>query len=347
MLIHGSAEAQRRLLVAIGIVVALCAAIAMTLVVINPFNSRPPGTISVTIDSPYVGQGVAAGTAVVLHGVRVGEVTTVSNSGPANVRIEIDLDEAAAAGLTDALTVDFRPVNYFGVTGVNLVEGHSTQPLSDGAVIGVAPRGNFTLQALLSQLGEVSTGALTPQLIAVIEKTTRYADALDPFIETVMMVAHAVARIQTVSTARLLANTAGLSVAFPSAADALIGAVDNMLHNDENFNRVWSADRTEDEWQNVDIPTLEIASEGVLNDIGKLESKHLGDLVPVTDTVKALTDVMPPLLRPEGFAESLVELRTRFERLYAGTPEQRALQVRIVLDAVPGVAAPLALMGGP
>jgi len=43
----------------------------------------------------------------------------------------------------------------------------------------------------------------------------------------------------------------------------------------------------------------------------------------------------------------LVELRTRFEKLYSGTPEQRALRVRIVLDDLPGVAAPLGVMGAP
>jgi hypothetical protein len=41
----------------------------------------------------------------------------------------------------------------------------------------------------------------------------------------------------------------------------------------------------------------------------------------------------------------LAELRSRFEKMYAGTPEQRALRVRIVLDSLPGVAAPLGAMG--
>jgi len=42
----------------------------------------------------------------------------------------------------------------------------------------------------------------------------------------------------------------------------------------------------------------------------------------------------------------VAELRTRFEKMYQGTPEQRALQVRIVLDSLPGVAAPIAAVGG-
>jgi hypothetical protein len=88
-----------------------------------------------------------------------------------------------------------------------------------------------------------------------------------------------------------------------------------------------------------------VGSVGVFADVGKLESKHVGDLLPVTDTVKALTDVVPPLIRPAGFAHLLAELRSRFEKMYAGTPEQRALRVRIVLDSLPGVAAPLGAMG--
>ncbi len=47
-----------------------------------------------------------------------------------------------------------------------------------------------------------------------------------------------------------------------------------------------------------------------------------------------------------GLNDTLVELRTRFERLYAGSPEQRALQVHIVLDQIPGVQAPVSALGG-
>jgi hypothetical protein len=64
------------------------------------------------------------------------------------------------------------------------------------------------------------------------------------------------------------------------------------------------------------------------------------------DSVRALTDVVPPLMRPQGMSEMLVELRSRLEKMYGGTPEQRALQVRIVLDSLPGVAAPLGAVGG-
>lgn len=325
----------------------LCAAVAALLVMAYPSTRRPAGVISVTIDTPYVGQGVAAGTAVVMHGVAVGAVTAITSLPGGGVRLTADLDEAPATGLTDTMRLDFRPVNYFGVTGVNLIEGPGGQALRDGTQISTVPNGNFTLQALLSRLGEVSTGVLTPQLIQVVDRATRYTDALDPLIETALIAADAVAQVQTVSTERLLANATGLSVVFPSAVDALMGAGSNLIHDDANFQRRIHSDYSQEEWEQLFIPTLELASGGLFADLGRLESSHLGQLLPVTDMVKALTDVVPPLIRPEGFAQMLAELRSRFERMYGGTPEQRALQVRIVLDSLPGVAAPLGAMGGP
>jgi hypothetical protein len=347
VVIHGSAEHERRTLTLAGVAVMVCAAAAGLLILTNPFGGRPADTISVTIDAPYAGQGVARGTAVVMHGVAVGEVTAITSRPGGGVRLDADLRRTPTAGLTDTLRVDFRPINYFGVTGVNLMAGAGGQVLRDGMRITAVPAGNFTLQALLSRLGEVSTGVLTPQLIEVVDRATRYTDALNPLIETALIAANTVAQSQTVSTERLLANATGLSVVFPSAVDALMGAGHNLIHDDANIQGRIHSDYTEEEWQHLFIPTLELASGGLFADIGKLESSHLGQLLPVTDTVKALTDVVPPLIRPEGFAEMLAELRIRFERMYGGTPEQRMVAIRIVLDSLPGVAAPLGAMGVP
>ncbi len=69
----------------------------------------------------------------------------------------------------------------------------------------------------------------------------------------------------------------------------------------------------------------------------------------MTEIVRALFGgVVPPLIRPADTAQMMAEMRTRFEKkMYQGTPpEQRALQVRIVLDSLPGVAAPIAAIGG-
>jgi hypothetical protein len=52
------------MLLAIGGAVVLCIALVTTLSMANPFAKRPAGMFSVAITTPYVGQGVQAGTAV-------------------------------------------------------------------------------------------------------------------------------------------------------------------------------------------------------------------------------------------------------------------------------------------
>ncbi|MGV0777067.1 Mammalian cell entry related domain protein [Mycolicibacterium elephantis] len=301
--------------------------------------------MSVVIETPYVGQGVDVGTGVIMHGVEIGQVTGVSSLPGGGVRLSADLQAASAAGLTDTLGIDFRPANYFGVTGVNLVRGGGGRPLEDGMRIQVTPRGNFALQTLLSRLGEITDGVVTPQLVQVIDRSTAYVDGLNPLIETMLMVTKAVDNVQTVSTARLLANATGLSAVFPFFVDAATESghvFDNagLIVFDHTGGEV-----TEEFWQKHYLPTVELATYGLFGAVGKLESSHVEELLPAVEIVKTLTDTVPGLVRPEDFAETMTELRRRFENMYGGSPEQRALQVRIVLDNLPGVAAPLGAMG--
>ena len=85
------------------------------------------------IDTPYVGEGVDNGHGVVIHGVKVGQVTRRRADLPAGgVRLNADLQTDSIAGLTNTVKVDFRPVNYFGVTGINLIAESGGQALHEG-----------------------------------------------------------------------------------------------------------------------------------------------------------------------------------------------------------------------
>lgn len=346
MLFQASEATEKRTLTIVGAAVASClVAVSGLFWIGNPFAGKPADRISIAIETPYVGQGVAKGTAIVLHGVTVGEVTSVSSRPHGGVRLNADLNKGPVSGLTNAMGMDFQPINYFGVTGVNLTPGQGGQPLRTGMKIAIEPKGNFTLQALLARLGSLSTGALTTRLIEVVDKATRYTDALDPLTETMLIVANAVADTQTVRTSQLLTNATKLSVAFPpfvsAATDFAASSVNGT--NYANFG-TWNVD--DDTFKRMFIPYLDEASTGLFGAFGKLESTHVGDLLPMINSIKSLTDVVPGLIRPDGIAQMLAELRSRLEKMYGGTPEQRALQVRIVLDSLPGVAAPIAAIGG-
>lgn len=318
----------------------ICLAVVGVLTWSNPSGSKTKNVISVMIDTPYVGQGVGTGTALIMHGVKVGEVTAVSRLPRGGVRLDTELQKVPVAGLTDAMNVDFRPVNYFGVTGINLMPNAGGRALRNGALIAALPTGNFTMQSLLSRLGAVSKASLTPQLINVIDRATRYTDALDPLIETVVVSANALVKVQTVSTSRLLRNATGLGVALPSISDASLDAMDRLDHS--GFDTM-----TEDFYRNRVLLSTDLGTKALFDRFGTLEGKHMTELLPFIDLAMGLSSIAPGLIRPDAIGTELAELRTRFEALYAGTPGQRAVQVHIVLDSLPGVAAPLAAIGGP
>jgi hypothetical protein len=347
VLLRGSDESQTRTLTVVGLAVILfCTAVA-GIVIAKPFQGPPQNTISIAIDTPFIVQGVAAGTAVMMHGVQVGELTAVASLPTGGARLKADVKKSSVAGLTDAMGIDFRPANYFGVTGINITPGAGGQALRDGIQITTVPRGNYTLQALLTRLGQLSTGVVTPQLVDVIDRATRYGDGMTPLIETVLITANSLAQVQDTPTVQLLNNTTGIAVAFPSMLNETTNLGNDISRADDNWLHEGIGDLSQEVYVNEMLPTFELTSQKLFGSIGTLESAHVEELLPLVNGIQSLTDVVPPLVRPEGFSQMLVDLRSRFERMYGGTPEQRALQVRIALDPLPGVAAPLGVMGGP
>ena len=341
MLFHrASEEREARTLNAVGMGLVICAVLAVTaFTVVDPFGGRPSDQFGVVIESPYVGQGVATGTALLMHGVKVGEVTQVSSIPGGGVRLAADLRRGPTAGLTNALGIDFRPANYFGVTGINLRPGDGGQALVNGSLIKTTPAGNFTMQALLSRLGELSHGVFTPHLVDVIQRATDYTDGLDPLLETMLVVSTSVANVQNVSTAQLLTNTTGISVAFPGFVNAMMSTGNYFVH--ATLDNV-----TEDFYKNTYTPTITLANTDLFAAIGRLEASHSTELAPLTDMIKVLTDVAPGLVPPDAIADTARELRRRLEKLFAGSPNQRAINFRVVLDSLPGVAAPINAVGG-
>lgn len=340
MLFRKTSEQEARLLVLIGFAVLLTVAVVAALILIDPFGRGADRRTALTLDTPFVGPGVVDGTPVLMHGQSVGEVTAVHSRPEGGVRMNLRLEPKPIAGLTDTVGVDFRPSNYFGVTGVNLIQGApGGNALQNGMHLSVVPRGNYTMQALLSRMGDLTGGVITPQLVSVLERATRYVDGLNPVLETLLLVANSVTKVQTVSAGQFVRNAAGITVAAPGFVDAMTDLANRLNRN--------GIDGDDQFFQERFLATVQLASTGMFGAIGQLLSSHVRELLPATQAVQALTGAVPRIAQSENIAEALPELRTRFERMYEGGDDQRALQVRIVLDGLPGVAAPLDAMGMP
>jgi hypothetical protein len=374
-LFMASEEEERRTLTRIGVVLVLSVlAAAAILFAINPSGGSSRGAITVAITTPYVGEGVGRGTPVIMHGVKVGRVASITNLHGGGVRLDTVLQSGPTTGLTDNMGIDFRPSNYFGVTGVNIMPQYGGQPLRNGSTLNITPKGNFALQALLYRLGELSNKVINQRLINVVERGTRYADELTPLLETMLIVGGAVADVQTVSTERLLRNSTGISVGLPGWVDGLARTVDASLHTElEQSTNAATSDslfrhyvdtyddqlkshfKSESELAKSDSDTFaygpvkqfyDAASTDLFTKVGNLLATHIYDLFPVVEEVRSVTSVVPKIIDAQGIGDSLREVHSRLVRMYEGSGDQAAMQVRIVLDELPGVAAPLALAVG-
>ena len=354
------------MLLGIGGGVVLLIVVAVVLSLLDPFGGRPKGLYSIAITTPYVGQGVQQGTAVVLHGVKVGEVTNVRNTATGEVRLDTDLEAAPTRGLTNQMNIDFRPINYFGVPGINVIPKAGGQALRDGSQLSLVPTGNFTLAELLYQLGGVSQAALTPQLIGVIDRVTRYTDGLNPLFESLVTITRAIEAVQTEPTEDQVDRLGSTLSAVPPFANELVIALRRFIDYSYYPGQVRGASASsapkldppyltdatlpslgevsEEYFKEHYIQSLDAIKNGLFKSVGLLVSSHVDDLYPLISGLKSLTDTVPVLLRPRDVAQKLAELRSRFERLYAGNGDQHAVSVRLLLDSLPGVAAPMGIV---
>lgn len=364
-MLRGSAQHQERVLLSIGSAVVLTIVGVLVLVLTNPFAGRGKGMYSVEILTPYVGQGVQAGTALVLHGVQVGEVTNVASLPDGGVQLDADLQTEPTAGLTDNVSIDYRPINYFGVPGINLVPTPGGAALEDGSRVHLTPSGNFTLTELLDQLGGVSEASLTPQLIGVIDRVTRYTDGLNPLFESMVTIARGIEAVQVHPTEDQLIRLASAVDALPEFSDEVLVAGRRLIDYSYYPGQVRGDAATsapkmsfpfltdvetpnlgeisQEEYDEIWDTFLDLAQNGLFGAVGRLVSSHVDDLMPLISGIQAITDTGPVLLRPQDVAEKLWELRTRFERLYAGDGTQPAVSVRILLDSLPGVASSIGI----
>ncbi|OBH05882.1 MlaD family protein [Mycobacterium sp. E1747] len=373
-LLERSEESEATLLTRLGTILLLSLVVILVIyLAVKQFAPPATNVVSVRLRVPYSGQGVEPETPVIMHGVKIGEVSSVSSLAGGGVQFDLKLQANSVRDLTDSLQIDYRPSNYFGVTGINVQPGQGGQRLRNGMQLTIAPQGNYSLQALLYRLGEITHGVLDDRLISVMNRGTQYVDAFRPLIETALIVSTTVTDVQTVSTERLLRNATGISVAFPGTADALIGVGNDFIHNyfgdkskPENAEllrskmKFWPAmdeahrkqyETNQQKWfanmdnDNYNVRVWDVIMDKAKSDlfakVGALEYSHVNDLFPLIESLRGLTDTAPKIFDPDVFGATITELRTRFERMYASSGDLHALPVRIVLDRVPGVESAL------
>ncbi|GGL14357.1 hypothetical protein GCM10011588_31080 [Nocardia jinanensis] len=323
------------------------ATVVMLIAVAAGFWAYPkataPSGVRLQLVVPALGPGLESGSKVLVRGAAVGEVTDVTSLDSRTAGVSLVLDQGMAAILSDSLEVDFRPENYFGVTALNLIERPGGAALTDGAVLHRTRAPDYTMSTMLEQVSLVVDGTLTADMIATLDEVMRYANGLAPLIRAGIIVADQVSRTQQHLPTELLVRTNDLLAELPAFSRGAAEALYAIYHS--AYNKLPDGSTGVDEaFMNETDQALILAATDLFGLAGSLLASHDTELIPLVTSVDEVVAPLPGLLGGGRLAEIHAVL-DGLESAFTGTPEQKTLQLRVVLDDVPAIAGPLAQLG--
>ena len=327
--------------VAVGLIAAIMA-IWGAVAIIEP-GVRVHHDLAVGIDLPYAAPGVAAGTKVILHGAEVGRVDRLDTNDDGTVRIGLSLAADKVSGLTDDFALDFSPENYFGVTAVNLTDRHSGGPLFDGQVLRRIPLGDFTLSTMLDKGSLVVDGSLTDSMITTLDKVINYTDGLTPLIQTGVVFADEIARTQRAFPSVLLGYFDPILDWLPGFDQRFIDALYEIFRSKYNLRPDGSFGISE-QFFAQSAAGLDLSAHQMFGAAGHLLASHPTELLPLIDAVTALSDAAPALTDNGRLTEKLRALIGRTDKAFSGPAGAKTLNLRVVVDGLPALAAPLGVV---
>ncbi|WP_258196538.1 MlaD family protein [Nocardia farcinica] len=341
--IRGDRDRQLRVLAICGGAAAVAVLLVVTVGAWAYTQLTAPQGIRLQLVLPALGPGVEPGSKVLVRGAAVGEVTEVAAVDSGTAHVALVLDDELGAILTDSLDVDFRPENYFGVTAVNLIERPGGNALTDGRVLHRTAAPDYTMSTMLEQVSLVVDGTLTSSMIATLDEIMRYANGLAPLIRAGIIVAEQMSKTQQHLPTELLLRANDVLVQLPAFGRGAADALYAIYHSAYN-QRPDGSLGVDDAFMTETDQALELAASDLFGLAGSLLASHDAELIPLVGAVDEVVAPLPGLLGDGRMAELNTAI-DRLESAFAGTPEQRTLRLRVVLDDVPGLAGPLAQLG--
>ncbi|WP_067671536.1 Mce family protein [Nocardia miyunensis] len=346
--LRGTDEQQARVItIAAVAMIAVVALVVVGMVWVKPRVDKPSG-LPLSIDVPFVAPGVGKGTKVILHGAEVGELTDLSNHGDGTVRMSLLLNQGQLHGLTDAFDVDFVPENYFGITAVNLIAKAGGDRLAAHKVLDRMPAGDYTMSTMLEK-GSISIdGTLTDPMIAALNKVIKYTDGLTPMIQTGIVFADRAAKAQQAMPSELIGRADEILQVLPAFSTQTIDMLYSAYDNDYNRSGPnGSFGVNEAVFADID-KGLDLAANSLFGKAGHLLASHDKQLTPDVQLVQYLVDALPHMMDGGALPGKLSTLVDRYNRAFSTAPNgSKTLNLRVVLDDLPGMAAPLAATGLP
>ena len=145
----------------IGVVVAVLVGLLFA-VVIPALTPRDKDLMTVYVNTSAVGSGVGHGTDVMLRGAAVGKVSDLKVNEDGSARITMELRKHLVDGMGKDFGLDFRPKNYFGITGITITDPGTREAglLADGTRVERRDAADYSMATMLERGSDVANGVL-------------------------------------------------------------------------------------------------------------------------------------------------------------------------------------------
>lgn len=337
---RGTDIQQKRLLRLVLVAVVAAAAVGLLAATALRGAGSDSSAVAVNLDVPRVAPGVTEGTKVILRGVEIGQVTGLARKTDGAIRIRLSLGARPAGGLTERAVVDFLPESYFGVTAVSISPRPGGSRLASGATLARPDAGDYTMASMLQEGQNDVAGILTNDSIRTLEKTIRYVNALDPMIESGVRLADTVAKTQRHLPSRLMDPLNRLLQYFPDFNRQVIVTLQTMFDWPYNIRPDGSHGADPKTFDDLD-KSMVLESTNLFGAAGTLLASHSSELPPVTDIVTALANTGTGIVADGAATAKITRLVRGFDRAFSGDETSKTLNLRVVIDGLPMISAPL------
>lgn len=329
-------------LTAVGALVVILV-VALAAYSIKAMLNDADDTFTITVETSDVAPGVQPGTKVILRGAEVGEINSLQRASSESVEMDVTLDPNRISGVTDEFAIDFRPENYFGVTALNLVSRPGGTKLKSGSHFVRDTVSDFTMSTMIEKGSILTSDVLSDDMVKTLDKVLDYTNGLTPLLRAGLVFADVVAKTQKALPAKLIADTNNILAELPSFLRETIEGGYTIFQGD--YNRLPDGSiGINDKVLNMSSEGLELASGALFSAVGNLLKSHDTELTPAVEIVRLYADVVPGIVGGTTGAR-LRGTIDRFTEVLGGSGNKPSLRLRLIMDDLPAISAPLALGG--
>lgn len=295
-------------------------------------------TFKLTVVADTIGEGLAPGAEVKFHGLAIGSVKTLEAAGFNKQQMTVELDPRQAQALTADTKAQFTSSNVFGSAAVELVSQGIGPPLARNQTLLMGTDVQAaSITGLLRQGQKLTQIVDTPDFNHIIAVLDRHADLVEPVTKSILDFAKILADAQTAPFSQSLSVMAsfvnGLNDSIP-----LIGLVNDLLDGLQFLTEPGGADRTNLVLQQIGT---------LLKDVGHIFLKNNPWLIQLVAGL--MNTAVPATFALGSLAPAYDRLSGLLDRTSAAFPVTDGtvrMQIEVILDTMPGIAAGLPAEAG-